>query len=269
MATLPPQTVLGNIFRWMAEVFFYVAPATKLSLYYIFHYIGNLSGDIPFVGEYLQSRFYAVRDLCGEISFKFWDVAHRIDLWWAEIGNIWDNLSSVVNYAWGELTDKATQAHTWAIWAMDWASQAWNRASAIAGVIGTTFAEIVAFIKEHAEIIYQTVNEYITNVYQTFVENIYNTYETIKNYITNVYETVQEYITNVYETVQNYYNTYVTEIIGVAEEWVMDFVAAALAPFAAPINLVNLWFDSIQDFFNDPLGWLLDRFGDWFFGPEA
>ena len=268
MAELPPATVLGNLLRWISELFFYVAPAGKMSLFYLFYYIGHDCADIPFVGEYLQSLFYSVAEMCGAIAFAFWDAAHRVDLWWAEIDSIWDNLSRVVNYTYGWLTDKANEAYNWATWAMDWASQALSRVNAIAGVIGDTFAEIVAFIKKHAEIIYQTVNEYITNVYETFVENIYNTYETIKNYITNVYETVNEYITNVYETVTNVFNTYVTEIIGVAEDWVRDFVAAALAPLTTSVNLISYWFDDIQDFFNSPLDWLLDRFGNWFFGQE-
>lgn len=218
-------------------------------------------GGVGDIFEKLEDYFFYI----------YWDLrqaAFAIDDWWDLIDETRDWFYSLYDYAHTWLTDKANEAYNWATMALTWASEAWNKAAAIAGVIGDTFAEIVAFIKEHAEIIYQTINEYVTNVYQTFVENITNVYETIKNYITNVYETVNEYITNVYETVQHYYNTYITEIIGVTEDWVGDFVAAALAPFAAAINLVGYWFDDIQDFFNSPLDWLLDRFGDWFFGQE-
>ena len=217
---------------------------------------------------WMYRRFIDVSDFFWEAGYNMSKAAYEIDDWWDVIYETRDWFYSLYDYAYGWLKDKVNEAYTWATWAMDWASQAWNTASTIAGVIGTTFQEIVAFIKEHATIIYNTINEYVTNVYETVQEYVTNVYETIVENIYNAYNTVQEFITNVYETVQEYYNTYVTEIIGVAEEWVRDFVAAVLAPFAAPINLVNLWFDSIQDFFNDPLGWLLARFGDWFFGPE-
>jgi len=32
---------------------------------------------------------------------------------------------------------------------------------------------------------------------------------------------------------------------------------------------VNLWFESIQDFFNDPVEWLWAKFTDWFLGREV
>lgn len=218
-------------------------------------------GGVGDIFERLEDYFFYI----------YWDLrqaAFAIDDWWDEICDLWYDLDNLYDYAHYWLKDKVNEAYVWATWAMDWASQAWNTASTIAGVIGTTFQEIVAFIKEHAETIITNVYEYITNVYNTVEEYITNVYNTIYETITNVYNTVQEYITNVYNTVQEYYNTYVTEIIGVAEEWVMDFVAAVLAPFAAPINLVNLWFNDIQDFFNDPLGWLWVRFTDWFLGQE-
>jgi len=209
-----------------------------------------------------------VGDIFSSLEDFFWYIynglrkaAFEIDDWWDDIRGLWDDLDDLWDYAHGWLKDTATQAYNWAIWAMDWASQAWNTASAIAGVIGTTFTQIVAFIKKHAEIIYQTINEYVYNTYQTFKEYITNVYETIVENIYNTYQTFKEYITNVYETITNVFNTYVTNIIGVAEDWVRDFVAAALAPFAAPINLINLWFDAIQNFFNDPLGSILSWLG--------
>lgn len=218
---------------------------------------------------WMYRRFLDVSDFFWEAGYNLSRAAYAIDDWWDVIYETRDWFYELYDYAHWWLTDKANAAYDYAATAIVWAIEALSKVNAIAGVIGTTFTEIVAFIKEHATIIYNTVNEYVTNVYQTFEEYITNVYETIVENIYNTYNTFKEFITNVYETIQNYYNTYVTEIIGVAEEWVIDFVAAALAPFAAPINLVNLWFNSIQDFFNDPLGWLLDRFGDWFFGPET
>lgn len=233
-------------------------------------------GGVGDIFERLEDYFFYI----------YWDLrqaAFEIDDWWDIIDETRDWFYSLYDYAHTWLTDKATGAENWALVAMDWASQAWNKANEIASVIGTTFQEIVAFIKEHAETIITNVYEYITNVYQTFEEYITNVYETIVENIYNTYNTVKEYITNVYETVQNYYTTYVTEIIGVAEDWVRDFVAAALAPLTASVNLISYWFDDIQDFFNDPLGWLWTKFidtlslvwevrlkdlTDWFLGSE-
>ncbi len=245
---------------WDVALFFEDVSERCMSAKYWFWDFPGLGG----VGDIFES----LEDFFWDIYWALREAAFEVDDWWDEICDLWYDLNDLYDYAHIWLTGKVNEAYTWAIWAMDWAAQAWNTANAIAGVIGTTFQEIVAFIKEHAEIIYETINEYITNVYNTFEEYITNVYETIYETITNVYNTVQEYITNVYNTVQEYYNTYVTEIIGVAEDWVRDFVAAVLAPFAAPINLVNLWFNDIQDFFNDPFGWLWGRFTNWFLGAE-
>lgn len=157
------------------------------------------------------------------------------------------------------LLDKLNQAYQLAQDAWNKAIEAWAWAKSIADIIGTTFEQIVAFIKEHAETIYQTINEYITNVYETIYETVNNYYETVKNYITNVYETINEYTTNVYETITNVFNTYVTNIIGVTEDIVRSIVASAMASVAAPINLINAWFDDIQDFFNDPAGFYIKK----------
>ena len=239
-----------------------------LSLGLLFIWIADDSAQIPIVGAWLESSFNSCAAACHEISDWFHSAAMEFDAWWVEKSNIWDDLSTLWNYSYGWLKDTASAALSWAVIAYNWALEALNKVNAIAGVIGTTFEQIVQFIKDHAEIIYQTINEYITNVYETINEYITNVYETFVEDIYNTYNTFKEYITNVYETINNVFNTYVTNIIGVAEDWVRDYVSAVLAPFVAPVNLVNLWFDSIQNFFNDPLGWLWGRFADWFLGPE-
>lgn len=266
MASVRYDSGLARLFARLASYFY--DPDTLHNLYVFFIDIAFECFDSWYIPDIIGDIFYDVGGACGWISSKFHDICETIDYWAEELDDLWDE----IDIAW----NKAAAAYT--------------LAASIAGVIGTTFSQIVQFIKDHAEVIYQyiteniyntyntfkeyiyntytTIYETVYNTYNTFREYIYNTYNTIKQYIYNTYNTIKEYITNVYQTFTEIFNTYITEIIGVAEDWVRDFVAAALAPFAAPFNLVNLWFDAIQDFFNDPLGWLWDRFTDWFLGPE-
>jgi len=216
------------------------------------------------LGPYLRN----LADVAYHLAHYFWEAYE-----WS--GRVMDDITEALHTAWDAL-DMASAAWNRAIdalteipsWVLTKLSAAYDAVQAIASVIGTTSSSIIQFVKDHAETIVQYIAENIYNTYQTVKNYVTNVYETVKNYITNVYETVENYITNVYETITNIINNYVTEIIGASKDWVTDLVNNALADLAAPINLITLWFDAIQGFFNDPWGWLVDRFEDWFLGPE-
>lgn len=177
MATSAPQTPLGNFFRWLSEIFFYGAPGDKMSLYWLFYYIGNSCGQIPIVGSLLRSRFYSVMDLCGEIHTWFDYAADDIDEWWAEIVNIWDNLSRVVNYAWGWLTDRANQAYDWAVSAYTWA---WNAIQ----LASQALTEIPAAILEKLEAAYNLASTAL----QVLPAWIQTTFDNVNSSLTSLWD---------------------------------------------------------------------------------
>ena len=218
---------------WLAELFY------RLSEYVLV--LGRLVKDFAYwLQDVMHFQWgadimFEILDWITWLYYGLIDIDHEIRYWWDWITGIASDV--------GEALSKAKEALEWALkalteipeWILTKLSDAYDAVMAIAAIIGTTFDDIVQFVKDHAEAIYQTINKYITNVYNT----------------------IREYITNVYNTFKEYYYT----IVGVTEEWVSnwvsDFVSAFFQPFTAAINLVNLWFDAIQEFFNDPLGTIL------------
>lgn len=268
---------------WLARLLAYISDICY-DLYYLCRSIAWEVREIPLVGEALFDLFMNMREFFWGLREHFNDAADEVHNWWDWICEIASDLEDLAYDVYIWLVEKINAVRNLADDAWDMASDAWYYISQViidlpatfgftfstvfdvvkmfVGTIGTTVPDFVAWVKENAEAIYQTIHNYVTNVYET----IYNTYETIKQYfyeyITNVYETIKNYITNIYQTFTEIFNTYVTNIIGASEEWVTDKINAFLQPFLAPINLINLFFNEINAFFSNPKEYIISRLED-------
>ncbi len=158
-----------------------------------------------------------------------------------------------------------------------------NWALATFAKIGEIGGAIFNFITE----VYNTVSNYITNTYNTVSNFITNVINNVVNYITNVYNTVVNNITQVIGVTIEKVSEWFTSIGGATREWAEGlFIKASnawntitgnlgewwktqLALLNETFGWVLLFRDNITEFFTNPLEFLLNRFFDWFLGPEA
>ncbi|GAH64989.1 unnamed protein product, partial [marine sediment metagenome] len=125
-------------------------------------------------------------------------------------------------------------------------NEAWSRA-------GNVWASVTNWLKQQA-----------TDAYNKAVW----AYEQIQAVVTATTQEIYAWVKGIPAEIRDYIDGVVTAIGAVTTDIVQTLIKTALAAIAGPINLINLWFDDIQDFFNSPLDWLGDKFSDWFFGPE-
>jgi phage-related protein len=218
--------------------------------------------------SYLSPPFQTIRDICQTIAGYFnsaYSVTITIE---TQLADAWSKAKQVFNYAYDVLAvkvtdalndagyawDKAVTAYTKAVnawdyakgWLTDRANEAWSRAGTVWGTVTNYLKDLATSAYNKAVWAYEQIAAAVTTKAQEIYAWVNGIPAAIDNFVDGVVAT---------------FNSWVTGAIADANAWI-------LSTLAAPINLVNLWFDAIQGFFNDPLGWLLDKFGDWFFGPE-
>jgi len=235
-------------------------------LYMIFWNIGYFFATIGW--DTLTAWFSNAAQFCKDISGNLNGAADTLDDWWVTISQTASDLSSLWNYAYGWLTDKATSAYNTASTAITRANQAINDAAtafqkaidAAAAALAeakayaeTLIPDIATWVTSHALDIYNAIAQYLTDILAWVTSHGLDIYNAVKEYIAEFVFVVEDYITAIWDALKGL---------------VAEAIAAQLAIIAAPINLINTWFDDIQSFFNDPWDWLEAKFTDWFLGPE-
>jgi len=250
----------GSWFKWLSDKFEVAA---------------DWAYDIPLVGHYLAAALYAVADYCYYIYTYFTDLrsgwlslCNWLDGLWDKFGDIWDDLGDLWDYAHDYLRDKiydaldlADDAWDKAVRAYNKARDAWNyatdwltdRANEAWARAGNVWGTVTDWLKEKA-----------TDAYNKAVW----AYEQIAPALTTKAQDIYAWVKAIPAEIAAFVAGVVADIGAVTTDIVQTLINNALAIFAAPFNLINLWFDDIQDFFNSPLDWLESKFADWFFGPE-
>jgi len=224
-----------------------------LSLGDRFYDAGNWAHDIPAVGPYIASALYSVTQYCYNIYSRFaslrnnWlSLCNWLDAVWDRFGDIWDDLSDLWNYAQITLRNLIDDALDLADDAWDEARRAYNKA--------------------------RDAWNYATGYLIDLVIDAYNkavwAYNQIAPAVTTKAQEIYAWVKGIPAEISDYIAGVVSAIGAVTVDIVQTLINTALAAIAAPVNLINLWFDDIQSFFNSPLDWLADRFENWFFGPE-
>jgi len=252
--------MLSSVFNYLRGRFYSVA--------YWFSSIGNWLDGHGTPWKYLSPYFYSVRDLFTTIGGYFYEaytftksIEDVLDDAWTKakqvfnyvydvlVGRIYDALNAA-SHALERAIDAAHEAAAvWDYatgWLRDRANEAWARA-------GNVWGSVTDWLKE------QAIAAYNKAVWA---------YEQIGAAITAAIQEIHDWGSGILAEI----DTFVEGIVATIKTWaagaIEDVQARILSIIAAPFNLVNLWFDDIQDFFNDPLSWLESKFGDWFFGKE-
>lgn len=190
----------------------------------------------------LYNFFYTVGGFFVNTASKCFSIASELDDWWdtisqavSDIGSLGTAISNAINWVKGIPTEIKTY---------------------VSGVIDTVKAwvltqipNILAWVTGHALDIYNAIKGYLVDIAAWVTSHALDIYNAIKGYIAEFVFIVGNYIAEIWDALKGF---------------VADVIAAALAPLAAPINLINTWFDAIQDFFNDPWVWLEAKFEAWF-----
>jgi len=225
---------------WLARLFEDLG-----DLFYLLYYYTALAGvwiedNVGWSG--LANIFYDIANFFGDQFPLCYDIAVEIESWWDEITAITTYIAALFNsiddvVAWVKAIPD--EIATWGAGLID-DVVAWVKA--IPDEIATWGAGLIDDVVVWIEATYIDIATWVTG----HAADIYNA---IADYITDIATWVTEHTADLWDAVQGH---------------LVAAIGIQLALIAAPINLVNLWFNSIQGFFNDPWGWLEAQFEAWF-----
>jgi phage-related protein len=190
----------------------------------------------------LYNFFYTIGGFFVNTASKCYSIADELNDWWDTISQAVSdigNLGTAINNAIAWVKGIPTELRTYVSGAID-TVKAW---------VTTQIPDILAWVTSHALDLYNAIKGYIVDIAAWVTSHALDLYNAIKGYITEFVFVVANYIGEIWDALKGF---------------VADAIAVVLAPLAAPINLVNTWFDAIQDFFNDPWVWLEAKFEAWF-----
>lgn len=251
---------------WLADLFDDIALAFNTiawRLYYAGYWIEH---NVGWSG--LAQYFYDASEYMSRAHSYFIKVANEIEDLWDWITSKVSKFDNLYSYVHGWIADKINEAVNSASTALSRANQAINAAAAAfqkaideaaaalaeaKAYAATLIPDIAGWIEAHALDVYTAIQGYLTDIAAWVTSHGVDIYNAIKGYLTDIAAWVQSHSLDVWQAVKDH---------------LVLAIGIPLAAIAAPINLVNTWFDAIQDFFADPWGWLEAQFTDWFLGKE-
>ncbi len=261
-----------------------------------FRYIGNEFWDLGWWFYYTMD-WETPGDFCFDAADFFWDIkrafyyaADEIDDWWDEISEIVSDLNSLYNYAHGWLRDLAYDAYNYAAVAFAYADEALATAQSALQEVPLWILDKLTLAFNLASTALQEIPAWITtqlgelqggldSLFHYAHTTVWNKAIEAWNYAANAWSHAEELVSGLWTDVVAWVNSvlasmenFVNGVEADIRAWAVGMVDDALAAFAidisAAFNVINVWIDSIQGFFNDPLEWLWAKFTDWFLGPE-
>jgi len=273
---------------WLADLFNDIG--------HFFRYIGNLLWDVGWWFDYDMDWhepadfFFDAADFFWDVKRAFYDASDEIDDWWDEICELSSDLYSLWNYAHGWLRDLADDAYNYAATAYAWAQAALDAAESALQEVPAWILDKLTLAYNLASTALQEIPAWITTQFgelQGGLDSLFeyahttvwnkaidawnyaaNAWSHAEDLMSGVWTDVVAWVNGVPESIVNYVAERIEAIGAVTTEWVNSAINSFASSIAGPVNLVNLWFDSIQDFFTDPLEWLWAKFTDWFLGSE-
>lgn len=225
---------------WLAYLFGDLGSLFYRLYYYTASGAAWIEDNIGWTG--LANIFYNMADFFGDQWLLCYDIADEIEDLWDWITSKVSKFDNLYYYVHGWIADKINEAINAASTALSRANQAINDAAAAFQKAISEAAAALAAAKAYAETL-------ITDIGGWIDAHALDVYNAIKGYITDIAAWVQTHSVDIWDAIKGH---------------LVTAIGIQLALIAAPINLVNLWFDSIQGFFNDPWGWLEAQFESWF-----
>jgi len=252
--------MLSDVFNWIRGKVYDVA--------YWFSVIGNWFDDRGWPFTYVAPFFYQVRDLWQLVGGYFYDAYTFTRAIEDLLDDAWTKAKQVFNYVYDVLVGKindvinaASAAWNLAVDAWDLADDAWDYAR---GWLRDKVYEALAAAGNAWGTVTEWLRDLATDAYN-MAEGIYGAIEAA------VLFAIQD-IVAWFENLPGELSAFFDSAFATLKTWatgaIEDARTSILATFAAPFNLINLWFDDIQSFFNSPLDWLESKVTDWFLGPE-
>lgn len=196
--------------------------------------------------SYLGAPFNLLYSIARAIGAFFYDAYKFTQNIETILDDAWSKAKQAFDYAYDVLRVKVNDA-------LNAAADAWDRAVDAYHLADDAWDYAKGWLRDKA------VDAYNKAVWA---------YEQIAVAVTAASQEIYAWVKAIPAEIKAFVDGVVADIGAVTVDIVQALINNALAAIAAPINLITLWFDDIQDFFNSPLDWLLDKFGDWFFGPE-
>ena len=252
--------MLSDVFSWIRSKFFSIA--------YYFSYIGNWLDAQGSPWKYLSPYFYSVRDLLHTIGNFFYDAYVFTRTIEDILDDAWTKAKQVFAYAYDVLTDKVNDALNAVGDAWDLATDAFNRAWRTWDYARGYLRDLAWDAWYRAGNIWGSVTDWLKDQAIAAYNKAVWAYEQIQAAVTTAAQDIYAWVKTIPAEVRDYIDGIVTAIGAVTTDIVQTLIKTALAAIAGPINLINLWFDDIQNFFNSPLDWLESKITDWFLGPE-
>jgi len=252
--------MLSDVFSWIRSKFYSVA--------YYFSYIGNWLDARGSPWTLLSPYFYSARDLFHTIGNFFYD-AYRFTRAIEDIlDDAYTKAKQAFDYAYDVLRVRVNDALNAAADAWDKADDAFDRAWRAWDYARGYLRDLAWEAWDRAGNVWGSVTDWLKQQATAAYNKAVWAYEQIAAAVTAAAQDIYAWVKAIPAEIKAFVDGVVADIGAVTTDIVQTLINHALAIFAGPFNLINLWFDDIQGFFNSPLDWLGDKFSDWFFGPE-
>ena len=251
----------------LSSVFSYIR-SKFLSLAYYFSYIGNWLEDHGIPWKYLAPHFYSLRDLCQHIGAFFYDAYQAARTVESLLDDAWTKAKQAFDYAYDVLRHSVNDA-------LNLAQDAWDYAYDVLRRRVNDALDLADDAFDYAYTAYKKARDawdYAIGWLTDRANEAYNkalwAFDQIAAAVTAASQDIYAWVRAIPAEIKAFVDGVVADIGAVTTDIVQTLINTALAAIAGPINVVILWFDDIQNFFNDPWGWLESKFTDWFLGPE-
>lgn len=225
---------------WLADLFDDLGDfLAKIAVTFIS--IGNWFKSYGY-SSVLYNFFYTVGGFFVNTASKCFSIADELNNWW-----------DIISQAVGDIGSLGTAISNAIAWVKSIPTEIKTYVSGVIDTVKTwvltQIPDILAWVKGHALDLYNAIKGYIVDIAAWVTSHALDLYNAIKGYIAEFVFIVGNYVADIWAAIKGF---------------VADLIASQLAIFAAPINLINTWFDDIQGFFNDPWSWLEAKFEAWF-----
>lgn len=252
--------MLSDVFSYIRNRFYNLA--------YWFSSVGNWLEAQGAPLKYLAPFFYSVRDLNHTIG-NYFDDAYQFTRTIEDVlDDAWTKAKQVFNYVYDVLVDKVNNALNAAGDAWDYAVTAYQKAKDAWDYATDYLKDFVVDAWHRAGNVWGTVTDWLKETAVDAYNKAVWAYDQIAPVVTAAAQDIYAWVISIPAEISDF----VASVVATVKPWVTSVIADTktwiLSTFAGPFNLINLWFDDIQGFFDDPIGWLTDKFTDWFLGPE-